>query len=157
MKGVCMRRVKEGDVVSIYCVGMLENGEVFERTPEGEPFYFEVGSPEIIPGLSEAVIGMAEGEEKEVLLSPDKAFGERDDNLVKEIPRAAISLETEPQVGMMLNLIVDTPQGEMQFSALVTAVNDEKIVLDFNPPLAGKNVIFKIKLVGIHDGEELTV
>ncbi len=150
-----MRRAKVGDVVSIYCVGMLENGEIFEKTPEGEPFFFEVGSPEIIPGLSEAVIGMAEGEEKEVLLSPDKAFGERDENLVREIPREAISLETEPQVGMMLNLIVDTPQGEMQFPALVTAVDEERIVLDLNPPLAGKNVIFRIKLLGIHDREAL--
>ncbi len=152
-----MRRVKLGDVVSIYCVGMLENGEIFESTREGEPFFFEVGSPEVIPGLSEAVLGMAEGEEKEVLLSPDKAFGERDENLVKKIPRAAISLETEPQVGMMLNLIVDTPQGEMQFPALVTAVDEENITLDLNPPLAGKNVIFRIKLVGIHDREELAL
>ena len=148
-----MRRVKEGDVVSIYCVGMLENGEVFERTPEGEPFFFEVGSSDIIPGLSEAVIGMAEGEEKEVVIPPEKAFGERDENLVKDLPREAISLEDEPQVGMMLTLVMDTPQGEVQFPALVTAVNDERIVLDFNPPLAGKNLIFKIKLVGIHDEE----
>jgi len=152
-----MRRAQIGDVVSIHCVGMLENGEIFESTPEDQPFYFEVGSPEIIPGLSEAVIGMAEGEEKEVLLSPDKAFGERDENLVREIPREALSLETEPQPGMMLNLIVDTPQGEMQFPALVTAVDAEKIVLDLNPPLAGKNVIFRIKLLAIHDREELTL
>ncbi|HFC97685.1 MAG TPA: peptidylprolyl isomerase [Thermosulfurimonas dismutans] len=150
-----MRRAKVGDVVSIYCVGMLENGEIFEETPEGEPFFFEVGSPEIIPGLSEAVIGMAEGEEKEVLLTPDKAFGPRDENLVREIPRGAISLETEPREGMMLNLIVDTPQGEMQFPALVTAVDENRIVLDLNPPLAGKNVIFRIKLLGIHDRDEL--
>ena len=152
-----MRRVQKGDVVSIHCVGMLENGEIFESTSEDEPFYFEVGSPEIIPGLSEAVIGMAEGEEKEVLLPPDKAFGERDENLVREIPREALSLETEPQPGMMLNLIVDTPQGEVQFPALVAAVDPQRIVLDLNPPLAGKNVIFRIKLLGIHDREELSL
>ncbi len=152
-----MRKVKEGDVVSIYCVGMLENGEIFEKTPEGQPFYFQVGSPEILPGLSEAVIGMEEGEEKEVLLSPEKAFGPRDENLIREIPREALSLDTEPESGMILNLIVDTPQGEMQIPAQVVRVDEQSIVLDLNPPLAGKNLIFRIKLVGIHEQEELAV
>ncbi|NPA49579.1 MAG: peptidylprolyl isomerase [Thermodesulfobacteria bacterium] len=148
-----MRKVKLGDVVSIHCVGRLENGEVFESTEGGPPFQFQVGSPEIIPGLSEAVIGMTEGEEKEVTLTPDKAFGERDERLVKVVPRAALSLDTEPQVGMMLNLVFNTEQGEVTLPATVTHVDEENITLDLNPPLAGQNVTFRIKVVEIQDGE----
>ncbi len=150
-----MRRVKKGDIVGIHCVGMLESGEVFESTAESEPFFFQVGAPEVLPGLSEAVIGMAEGEEKEVVLPPEKAFGKRDESLIKKIPRDAIKLETEPQVGMMLNLIVDTPHGEVQFPATVTDLDEDSITLDLNPPLAGKSVIFRIKLLSIHDPLEL--
>ncbi|NPA38990.1 MAG: peptidylprolyl isomerase [Thermodesulfobacteria bacterium] len=150
-----MRKVQVGDVVSIHCIGKLENGEVFENTYDREPFVFQVGSPEIIPGLSEAVIGMVEGEEKEVTIPPEKAFGPRDENLVKTVPREAINLEVEPEPGLMLSLIVDTPQGEMTFPATVVEVSEESIVLDLNPPLAGKNLIFQIKLEKIlNTGEE---
>ncbi|HHI98092.1 MAG TPA: peptidylprolyl isomerase [Thermodesulfatator atlanticus] len=148
-----MRKVKLGDVVSIHCVGRLENGEVFESTEGGPPFQFQVGSPEIIPGLSEAVIGMAEGEEKEVTLTPDKAFGERDERLVKVVPREALSLDTEPQVGMMLNLVFNTEQGEVTLPATITNLDEENITLDLNPPLAGQNVTFYIKVVEIQNGE----
>ncbi|OAG27459.1 FKBP-type peptidyl-prolyl cis-trans isomerase [Thermodesulfatator autotrophicus] len=148
-----MRKVKLGDVVSIHCVGKLANGEVFESTEGGPPFQFQVGSPEIIPGLSEAVIGMAEGEEKEVTLSPDKAFGERDERLVKVVPKDALSLDTEPQVGMMLNLVFNTEQGEVTVPATITNIDEENLTLDLNPPLAGETVTFYIKVVEIENGE----
>ncbi len=149
-----MRKVQVGDVVSIHCIGRLKNGEVFENTYEREPFVFQVGSPEVIPGLSEALIGMEEGEEKEVVIPPEKAFGQRDENLVKAIPRDALSLDVEPEPGLMLNLIVDSPQGEMNFPAVIVDVNENEIILDLNPPLAGEDLIFQIKLVKILNDEE---
>ena len=148
-----MRKVQLGDVVSIHCVGRLENGEVFESTEGGPPFQFQVGSPEIIPGLSEAVLGMSEGEEKEVTLPPEKAFGARDERLVKVVPREALNLDTEPQVGMMLNLVFNTEQGEVTLPATIVNLDEENITLDLNPPLAGENVTFYIKLVEIHNGD----
>ncbi len=141
-----MRKVQVGDVVSIHCIGKLKNGEVFENTFEKEPFVFQVGSPEIIPGLSEAVIGMSEGEEKEVVIPPEKGFGPRDENLVRAIPKDSLNLDVEPEPGLMLNLIVDTPQGEMTFPATIVEITDNEIVLDLNPPLAGQDLIFKIKI-----------
>ncbi len=148
-----MRKVQLGDVVSIHCVGRLANGEVFESTEGGPPFQFQVGSPEIIPGLSEAVLGMSEGEEKEVTLPPEKAFGARDERLVKVVPREALNLDTEPQVGMMLNLVFNTEQGEVTLPATIVNLDEENITLDLNPPLAGENVTFYIKLVEIHNGD----
>lgn len=144
-----MRRVQVGDVVSIHCVGRLASGEVFEDTFQGEPFVFEVGSPEIIPGLSEAVLGMTEGEEREVIIPKEMAFGERDENLIRSVPRDVINLDIEPLPGMLLNLFVETPQGEMSFPGKVMNVTEEEIVLDLNPPLAGEDLYFTIKLVKI--------
>ncbi len=149
-----MRKVQMGDVVSIHCIGKLKNGEIFENTYDAEPFIFQVGSPEIIPGLSEALIGMEEGEVKEVLIPYDKAFGPRDENLVRTIPRDALSLNIEPEAGLMLNLIIDTPQGEMSFPAIIVKVTDNEIVLDLNPPLAGEDLFFQIKLLKIITLEE---
>lgn len=150
-----MRKVQVGDVVSIHCVGKLASGEVFEDTFQGDPFVFEVGSPEIIPGLSEAILGMAEGEEREVVVPKEKAFGDRDENLIRRIPKEGLDLDVDPTPGLMLNLIINTPQGEMNFPALIVDVTEEEIVLDLNPPLAGEDLYFKIKLVKIlNDSEE---
>ena len=149
-----MRKVQIGDVVSIHCIGKLESGEIFENTFDGEPFVFQVGSPEVIPGLSEALIGMEEGEEKEVMIPSDKAFGPRDENLVRTVPKEALSIDVEPKEGLMLNLIVDTPQGEMNFPAIIVKVTDTELVLDLNPPLAGKDLFFQIKLLKIFSPEE---
>lgn len=150
-----MRKVQVGDVVSIHCIGKLASGEVFEDTYQGDPFVFEVGSPEIIPGLSEALLGMIEGEEKEVMIPKEKAFGDRDENLIRKIPREGLELDVEPSPGLMLNLIVDTPQGEMSFPAVIVDLTEEEMVLDLNPPLAGENLYFKIKLIKIlNDAKE---
>jgi len=149
-----MRKVQIGDVVSIHCIGKLKNGEIFENTYNAEPFIFQVGSPEIIPGLSEALVGMEEGEEKEVLIPSDKAFGPRDENLVRTIPRDALSIDVEPEEGLMLNLIVDTPRGEMNFPVTIVKVTDTELVLDLNPPLAGEDLYFQIKLLKIYNLDE---
>ena len=149
-----MRKVQTGDVVSVHCIGKLKNGEIFENTYDSEPFIFQVGSPEIIPGLSEAIIGMEEGEEKEVTITSDKAFGPRDENLIRTVPRDALSLDVEPETGLMLNLVVETPQGEMTFPATIVNVTDSELVLDLNPPLAGQDLIFQIKLLKIVTPDE---
>lgn len=152
-----MRKVQIGDVISIHCVGRISSGEVFEDTHQGDPFVFEVGSPEIIPGLSEAVIGMVEGEEKEIIIPKEKAFGERDENLIRSIPREAITLDVDPTPGLVLNLVVDTPQGEMTFPAIVLDATPQEIVLDLNPPLAGEDLHFKIRLVKILNESEESI
>jgi peptidylprolyl isomerase len=144
-----MRKVQVGDVVSIHLVGKTSSGEVFEDTYQSEPFVFEVGSPEVIPGLSEAVVGMSEGEEKEVVIPSDKAFGPRDQNLIRKVSRAGLELDVEPEPGMFLSLILDTPQGEITIPARVIEVTDEEITLDLNPPLAGEDLYCSIKLVRI--------
>ncbi|WP_456433183.1 FKBP-type peptidyl-prolyl cis-trans isomerase [Thermosulfuriphilus sp.] len=152
-----MRKVKLGDTVSIHCTGRLEDGEVFENTEGGEPFEFEVGSPEIIPGLSEAVIGMSEGEEKEVVLPPEKAYGPRDERLIREIPRSALSEDIKPELGMVLGLVVETEAGQMQIPGQVVGLSEESFTLDLNPPLAGKTLHFKIRLVKIHEEPSMII
>jgi FKBP-type peptidyl-prolyl cis-trans isomerases 2 len=144
-----MRKVQFGDVVSIHLVGNTSSGEVFEDTYQSEPFVFEVGSPEIIPGLSEDVVGMSEGEEKEVVIPSDKAFGPRDPNLVRTVSRAGLELDVEPELGMLLSLFLDTPRGEIIIPARVIEVTEEDIPLDLNPPLAGEDLYCSIKLVRI--------
>ncbi|MHA1209372.1 MAG: FKBP-type peptidyl-prolyl cis-trans isomerase [Candidatus Freyarchaeota archaeon] len=136
--------VKKGDRVKVEYIGMFDDGTVFDSSEGKSPLEFEAGSGQIIKGFDEAVIGMEKGEEKEFKIEPKDAYGERNPELVRKIPRD--QLPPEAQAGMLLML--RTPDG-MQIPAEITEVTDEEVTIDLNHPLAGKNLNFKIKIVDI--------
>jgi len=139
---------KEGLFVSLDYEGRLESGEVFDSSKHGDhshPLEFQVGSGQVIPGFDSAVKGMKVGEEKEFKIIPSEAYGEYNPQLTKEIPRNTLPKEQEPKVGM--TLLVGTPQG--QFPVTITKVSNENVTIDLNHPLAGKTLIFKIKVIGL--------
>lgn len=143
--GVDNMPIKEGDKVKIEYEGKLEDGTVFDSSEKhGKPLEFEVGSKQIIPGFEKAVIGMKKGEEKEITLEPKDAYGDPNPQLIKSVPKEQLPKEPEPKVGMVLGITL--PNGS-QFPAKIVEVGDKEIKIDMNHPLAGKKLIFKIKVV----------
>jgi FKBP-type peptidyl-prolyl cis-trans isomerase 2 len=139
--------VKSGDKVKVEYEGRLEDGTVFDASSKhGKPLEFAAGTGQVIKGFDAAVIGMEIGEEKEVTLPPDQAYGQPNDKLVQKIPREKLPQDQQPEVGMVLGMKL--PNGA-QVPASITEVNDKEVTIDLNPPLAGKTLIFKIKLVSV--------
>lgn len=136
--------VKKGDKVKVEYTGKLEDGTVFDSSEGKEPLEFEVGSGMIIKGFDDAVTGMEKGEEKEITLKPEEAYGEPNPQLMKKVPKEQLPKEPEPKVGMMLAL--GTPDGK-QIPARIAEIGDKEVTIDINHPLAGKTLIFKIKVV----------
>ncbi len=151
-----MSSIKKGDVVSIDYAGRLKDGQVIATTikrvaeeagiysPDTEyrPFTFTVGSGETIKGIDEGVIGMEKGEQKEITIPPEKAFGYPDQALIREFPMEVFrESNIEPKKGMM----VRTPQGAGE----IVNVLPNSVILNFNHPLAGKTLIFDITIVDI--------
>ncbi len=142
--------VKNGDKVSVEYEGKFDSGEVFDSSSHGDhshPLDFIVGENQVIKGFEDAVIGMEEGQEKEIKIKPEEAYGERRDELIREFNRKEIPLKEEPKEGMVLGF--NAPNGQ-QFPATIAKVTDDKITFDLNHPLAGKQLNFKIKLVKIN-------
>lgn len=137
--------VKKGDLVRIHYTGKFDDGVEFDSSKGGEPITFEVGIGEVIPGVDEAVVGMEVGETKEVSVSPDKAYGERRKDLVREFPRSVLAGATVVE-GQPIQLQTDAGQ---IVSAIVEKLTDETVTFDFNHPLAGKVLHFELELVEI--------
>lgn len=147
-------RVKEGDKVKVNYEGKLENGEIFDTSWHGghsHPIEFTVGNHEVIKGFEENVLGMEEGTEREFMIQPEDAYGEKREELVREFPRSQIPIDKNPEVGMVLGLM--TPDGR-QIHATITKVTKDSIILDLNHPLAGKRLIFDIELKEIINPKE---
>ena len=132
---------KDGDKVSIHYTGKLENQEVFDTSENREPLKFTVGEKNIIPGMSNAIRGMKVGESKTVSIPSKDAYGPYSDKLVFEVPTK--NLPSGIKAGTPLR----DPQGNM---VLVKEIKGNKSVLDANHILAGKTLIFDIKLVSIN-------
>ena len=138
---------KKGDKVKVEYEGKLEDGTVFDSSEKhGQPLEFEVGSGQLIKGFDDAVIGMEKGEEKEIKLQPKEAYGDHNPQLIKKIPRDKLPEDQEPKPGMVL--MINLPNGA-RIPANITEVADKEITIDVNHPLAGKVLIFKIKVVDI--------
>jgi len=141
-----MATAKKGDSVKINYTGRLVDGTVFDTSEGHEPLGFTIGSGSVIPGFEEAVLGMGEGESKNVTIPVDKAYGPRNEQMVIEAPRAYVPADIDPQVGQQLQM--GGPNGEMVMVQVVD-VTDTHVKLDANPPLAGQDLIFDIELVEI--------
>jgi FKBP-type peptidyl-prolyl cis-trans isomerase 2 len=141
-----MKKVKKGDSVSIEYEGRLESGETVERSADTGPVEFEVGASTLPPGFEKALLGMSPGEEKTVTLPPDEAFGPRDEELVHTVKRNVLGATIEPKPGMVLGMTLEKDGQSHKVPAMVTAVAEEVVTIDFNHPLAGKTVLYTLKL-----------
>jgi len=137
--------IEQGKKVKIEYTGTLEDGTVFDSSEKhGKPLEFEIGAKQVIKGFEDAITGMEVGEEKEITLKPEEAYGPYNDQMIKKIPKDKLPPEPEPKAGMML--MIGLPDGQ-QMPAKIVEVGDADITLDLNHPLAGKVLNFKLKLV----------
>ncbi len=141
--------IKKGSKVKINYTGKFEDGNVFDSSEKhGQPLEFEVGAKQVIKGFEDALIGMKKGEEKDITLEPKDAYGDYNDQLVKEVPKDKLPKEQEIKKGMMLGM--QLPNGQ-QVPVLVKEVKDDVVIIDLNHPLAGKTLLFTLKVVDVSE------
>jgi peptidylprolyl isomerase len=141
-----MTTAKKGDSVKIHYTGTLEDGTTFDSSEDREPLEFTLGSGQVIVGFEEAVSGMKAGEKKSVNIPAEKAYGQRNEEMIITAPRDQVPKEIDPEVGQQLQMAGPDNQ---PIIVQITEVTEEHIILDANPPLAGKDLIFDIELVAI--------
>jgi len=142
-----MTKAKKGDKVKIHYTAKLKNGgQVFDSSKGKDPLPFTIGGNEVIPKLEENVVGMSAGESKEISMTADEAYGQRDENLVVEIARDKLPGDVELKEGQFIT--IDTKKMG-KGTARVVEVGESSVTIDANHPLAGQDLEFEIELVEI--------
>lgn len=138
--------VKPGDSIKVEYTGTLEDGTKFDSSVGRDPLEFIAGTGQTIPGFDRAVIGMKLGEEKDIKIQPQDAYGEINLEGIQDIPRDQIGSDRDVEVGMLISLSSGDGQ---EVPARITRVTDELITVDLNHQLAGQVLNFKIKILEI--------
>lgn len=142
-----MSVVKKGDKIRVEYEGVLEDGTVFDSSKlKGCPLEFEVGSGQLFKKFEEAFIGMNIGEEKEIIIYPEDAYGEHKPEFLKEISREFFSADQELSPGMFFMMVM---QDGRKIPVKISNISGDVVTVDLNHPLAGKTLIFKIKVLEI--------
>jgi len=149
-----MRKIANGDTVTVHYTGKLEDGTVFDSSlTEGrEPLTVTLGQKSLIQGFEDGLIDMTEGENKTVTIPSDEAYGDHEASLVFAVPTDRLPEGVTP--GTTLTLM--TPNGPSMIS-VVSVNEDNTATLDHNHPLAGKALIFELEVVKISDTVEEVV
>ncbi len=141
-----MSTVANGSKVKIHYTGTFENGEVFDSSRDAEPLEFEVGTGQVIPGFDNAVVGMKVGETKSVRLLETEAYGPYNEEMVFDADPDQFEEGLLPEVGQQFQTQLED---ETPLLLTVKSVDDGKVVLDANHPMAGKVLNFDLEVVEI--------
>ena len=141
-----MPKAKNGDTVKINYTGKLEDGTIFDTSSDREPIQFTIGTDQVIAGLEQAVIGMNTGETKTSKIPADQAYGPHRNEMVIEVDRKEIPDNIKLEIDQHLQI---PQENKRSIIVRVTDISEEKVTLDANHPLAGRDLTFDIELIEI--------
>jgi FKBP-type peptidyl-prolyl cis-trans isomerase 2 len=141
-----MPEAKKGDTVKVHYTGKFDDGTVFDSSLDREPLVFQIGEGSVIPAFEQAVEGMNPGEAKNETIAADQAYGPHLEEMMTEVDRKLFPPNAKLEVGQMLQI---PREDGKTLNVTIIKVTEDKVTLDANHPLAGKDLIFNIELVEI--------
>ncbi len=143
-------KVANDKVVVIDYTLKNDAGEIIDSSEGAGPLAYLHGKGNIIPGLEEALEGKEAGDEVQASIAPEKAYGERHENMKQAVPRELFAGIDTIEVGMQFQS--ETDDGPIMVT--VVEVADDMITVDGNHPLAGVNLNFDVKVREVRDATE---
>lgn len=135
-----------GTKITLHFALQLDNGDMVDSNFERDPATFTVGDGNLLPGFEKALFGMLEGEHKTLVIKPEDGFGQRNPNNIQEIARSQFSPDLELSEGLMLSF-ADAQKTELP--GVVQRYDDDVVIVDFNHPLAGREILFEVAILKI--------
>jgi FKBP-type peptidyl-prolyl cis-trans isomerase SlpA len=139
-------RVKPDSLITLHYRLATGDDTTLVSTFETSPATLHLGNGELAPSLEACLEGLPVGERHVFLLEPEQAFGPHNPDLVQRLARK--ELPDSGKVGVMSMVEFSSPDGA-SFTGLIRELDEDSVLVDFNHPLAGKDVRFEVEIVGI--------
>lgn len=144
-------QITQNTVASIEYTLKDNEGQVLDTSEGREPLTYLHGSGNLVPGLESALEGNGEGDSVSVTVDPAEGFGERDENLIQQVPKTAFEGVESIEAGMRFQASDENGQGRI---VTVTEVADDEVTVDANHPLAGVPLNFDVNVVEVREASE---
>lgn len=139
------RMVKDGMTVSFDYTLKDADGKQVETSKGKKPLTYVHGQKQMIPGLEKQMTGMKVGDERNVRVKPEEGYGPINKQAFQELPK-----EKFPADGLKVGMILQGQgPGGRPVLARVHEIKEKTVIVDFNHPMAGKTLVFDIKIVDI--------
>lgn len=135
-----------GTQVTLHFSLKLTDGQMVDSNFEGEPAVFSVGDGNLLHGFEQALFGLKAGQRETFILDPEHSFGARNPDNVQRITRDQFPDDVDLEEGLMLSF-ADAQQAELP--GVVTEFDDAVVTVDFNHPLAGRDIEFSVLILDV--------
>lgn len=136
--------VDTGVKVTLHFSLGLEDGEIIDSNFAAQPATFTLGDGNLLPGFEATLKGLKVGDEREFILTPADAFGQRNPENIQQVARSHFD-EEELEPGAVFSF----QNGDGELPGVVTAVDSDLVTVDFNHPLSGHTIIFRVAIVDL--------
>ena len=137
--------IEDGSMVQLEYTLSDDAGKVLDSNKGQSPLSYTQGDHQLIPGLEKQLVGLRAGQEKKVVLKPDEAFGPVDPSAQTEVAKDVLPPDA---LVVGAQLMARNAAGEGR-PVVVKEIKEKTVVVDLNHPLAGKTLVFDIKVLGI--------
>jgi FKBP-type peptidyl-prolyl cis-trans isomerase SlyD len=143
--------IENNQVVGIeYELKEKGGSEILDSSKGQPPLEFIVGKGQIIPGLEKEIIGMEQGEQKQITVPASEAYGEINPDAVDELPKEQFAgIDLQPGLPLY-----GQGDGGETIQVVVKEVKDNSVIIDYNHPLAGKDLVFDVKIESVRDATD---
>ena len=138
-------QIQTGTSVTLHFSLALENGHIVDSNFEGNPATFSVGDGNLLPGFESSLLGLEVGDEREFIIPPENAFGQHNTQNVQSVDRGNFD-ESDLEIGSILSF----QNGDGELPGVIIALEENLVMVDFNHPLSGKNIVCQVKIVEIN-------
>lgn len=138
--------IGEGTQVTLHFSLKLDEGQVVDSTFEGNPATFAVGDGNLLDGFEQVLFGLSAGSKESFVINPEQGFGQPNPNNFQDFSRDQFDPGLELEKGLMLSF-ADAKNAELP--GVVVEFDEESVTIDFNHPLAGKDILFEVEILSV--------
>jgi FKBP-type peptidyl-prolyl cis-trans isomerase 2 len=138
-----VKHAQHGNTVTVSYIGTLDNGRIFDSTEANGPLTFTIGNDQVFTALEQAIIGMASGETRNIVIPAAEAYGPRLEANIIKVKREMFPAERQLRIGEKLRIEFS---GGKERVLIILEENEQEVTLDGNHPLAGLDLTFALRL-----------
>lgn len=140
--------------VTLHFSVVLLDGTVMDSTKMKEPATFVVGDGNLLPGFEKSIFGLKAGDKRSVVLDAEQAFGPYNDDNLQRMHRSKFNDDMVLEPGVMISF---ADKSKAELPGVVKSVEGEHVVIDFNHPLAGRDMTFEVEIINVVDADSQSV